>query len=139
MHAMHAQQGNANRPRLLLVEDEPQVRALMVDALRFLRFEVEVAEDGEAALDLLAMLRFDAVLTDHRMPRLGGLGLVRALRTRGFSGRVFVLSGVLTEPERQAFAALGVDGIALKPLPLAELDALLRGLVVTPSSQLEHK
>lgn len=123
---MPANNTSATKTRVLLVEDEAQVRELMVDALRFLRFEVEVAEDGMAALDLLAMMRFDVVLTDHRMPRLGGLALVRTLRAKAFAGRIFVLSGVLTEAERDAYAALGVDGISLKPLPLAELDALIR-------------
>jgi CheY-like chemotaxis protein len=124
---MHASDPSANKTRVLLVEDDPQVRDFMAEALRFLRFHVEVAEDGLVALEHLAAAHFDVVLTDHRMPRLGGPGLVRALRTRRYPGRVFVLSGVLDEAERDAYAALGVDGIALKPLPIAELQGMLRG------------
>lgn len=118
------------KTRVLLVEDDPQVRAFMDEALHFLGFHVLVAVDGAAALARLAEDEFDVVMTDHRMPEMEGLELVRVLRTRGFAGRVYVVSGVLTARERAAYEALRVDGIAVKPLALSELNAMLRGRVV---------
>ena len=115
------------KTRVLVAEDEAAVRAFMDEALHFLGFEVTVAVDGEEALARVAQGGFDVVITDHRMPGLNGMGLVRALRAAGFAGRVFVVSGALAAAERADYAALGVDGIAAKPLALAELNGLLRG------------
>jgi len=121
------------KTRVLLAEDDAQVRAFMAEALAFLGFEVEVAGDGAQALDKLGEAAFDIVLTDHRMPGLGGLELVRALRERGFAGRVYVASGVLSLEERASYQALGVDGVAAKPMALAELNGLLRGWITMPA------
>ena len=114
------------KQRVLLVDDDLHVRSFMDEALHFLGFDVVVAEAAQDALARLDEARFDVVMTDHRMPGWEGLDLVRALRDRGFSGRIFVVSGVLTHVERLAYEALRVDGIANKPLTLVELNRLLR-------------
>jgi two-component system, chemotaxis family, sensor kinase CheA len=67
----------------LVVDDSPVVRGIVADALRAYGLQVMVASDGEEALSLLdAAPSVDIVLTDMDMPRLDGLGLVRAMRTR---------------------------------------------------------
>lgn len=99
----------------------------MNEALGLLGFLVTVVADGAEALARCAQHPFDIVLTDHNMPRLSGSGLVKALREQGFAGRIYVVSGMLSELELDNYAGLGVDGLAAKPLRLAELDALLRG------------
>lgn len=122
------------KTRVLLAEDDAHVGAFMAEALRFLGFEVTVAGDGEKALAKAAESEFEVVMTDHRMPGMDGLGLVRALRTRGFGGRIYVASGVLSAHERASYEVLKVDGIASKPLALAELNGLLRGFAEFPPS-----
>ncbi len=122
------------KTRVLLAEDDAQVRAFMAEALAFLGFEVVAAEDGEQALAKSRGVAVDIVLTDHRMPGLDGLGLVQALRGNGFAGRIYVASGVLSPAERAEYRSLGVDGIASKPMALAELNGLLRGRIVMPAS-----
>ena len=114
------------KQRVLLVDDDLHVRSFMDEALHFLGFDVVVAEAAPAALARLDEARFDVVMTDHRMPAMEGLDFVRALRGRGFPGRIFVVSGVLSLGERLAYEALRVDGIANKPLTLVELNRLLR-------------
>lgn len=123
------------KTRVLLVEDDPQVRAFMDEALHFLGFHVRVAIDGATALARLAEEDFDVVMTDHRMPEMEGLDLVRALRARDFAGRIYVVSGVLSARERADYEALRVDGVAVKPLALSELNRLLRGRVVIPAGR----
>lgn len=115
------------KTRVLVVDDELQVRAFLDEALHFLGYAVTVAEAGAAALALLEVERFDMVVTDHRMPGMTGLELARALRERGFSGRIFVVSGVLSARERADYEALRVAGMAAKPISLSELNGLLRG------------
>src|SRR5690606_24110733 len=80
---------NLMKTRVLLAEDDVHVGAFMAEALRFLGFEVTLASDGAQALALAADHEFDVVMTDHRMPEMDGLGLVRALRARGFGGRIY--------------------------------------------------
>ena len=114
------------KTRVLLVEDDLAVRVFMDEALHFLGYEVVVADGAEAALARLERATFDVVITDHKMPGMTGLEFVRVLRKLGFSSRVYVVSGVLSPSERHAYEALGVDGIAGKPLALSELNVLLR-------------
>lgn len=122
------------KTRVLLAEDDVHVSAFMAEAMRFLGFEVTVAEDGAKALAKVAEAEFDVVMTDHRMPELDGLGLVRSLRARGFGGRIYVASGILSASEQASYRAMRVDGIAAKPLALSELNGLLRGWIALPPS-----
>lgn len=123
------------KTRVLLVDDDLQVRVFMDEALHFLGYEVVVADSAEAALGRVGGTAFDLVITDHRMPGMEGVELVRALREKGFAGRVYVVSGVLSARERHAYEALRVDGIAAKPLALFDLNALLRGRTETRQGQ----
>lgn len=122
------------KTRILLAEDDAHVGAFMAEALNFLGFEATLVGDGAQALAKVTEKEFDVVMTDHRMPGLDGLGLVRALRERGFGGRIYVASGVLSRSERANYEALNVDGIAAKPLALSELNGLLRGWAGQPPS-----
>ncbi|MCC5855463.1 MAG: response regulator [Idiomarina sp.] len=67
-------------PTLLLVEDNPKTRELLLAILATSGYEIAVAEDGLGALNLARKYRFDVVLTDHKMPLMDGLTLIRNLR-----------------------------------------------------------
>jgi CheY-like chemotaxis protein len=75
--------------RILVVDDEPAVRAALERALRLEGYEVEVAADGREALETLDRRSADAVVLDVLMPRVDGLELSR--RTRGHGDRTPVL------------------------------------------------
>lgn len=120
--------------RILHADDEQLIRAFIDEALHFLGYEVVGVTDGDAALRRLAHEAFDVVITDHHMPIMGGLELVRALRRQDFGGRIYVLSGSLAAADRREYEALGVDGIAAKPLGLMELDLLLKQSGATHTS-----
>jgi two-component system OmpR family response regulator len=72
-------------------------------------------------------VRPDLVLTDLQMPRLDGFGLVRALRERGERVPVILLTARDDALTRRTAAAVGVDGLLLKPFGLTELAARVRG------------
>lgn len=118
--------GTHSRTRILLVEDDVGARAMLDEALHFLGYGVVSELDGEAALVRAESQDFDVLVTDHEMPGLDGLGLVRALRARGFGGPVFVISGSLTPELRAEYERLGVTGFANKPVDLMALHRLLR-------------
>jgi hypothetical protein len=70
------------RAIVLIVEDEPDVRELIADVLAETGYEIEVASDGAAALQLSDQRRYDLILSDLRMPKMDGAALYWALQLR---------------------------------------------------------
>jgi CheY-like chemotaxis protein len=109
--------------RILAVEDEAAVAQLMALVLCGPTSKVTNACNGEEALAKIAASSkpFDIVITDHSMPRMTGLELVRRLRARQFGGKVVVLSAHLSRENVQAYSELKVDLMLSKPFDLDEL------------------
>ncbi len=78
--------------RVLVVDDEENIRLVLRTLLRKHGYEVEVADNGATALALVDSFGPDVILTDVRMPRLGGLDLLAALRAKQSSATVIVMS-----------------------------------------------
>ena len=96
----------------LVADDSPVVRDIVAQALRSYGLHVLVAGDGEEALAVFAAhARVDIVVTDIDMPRLDGLGLVRALRSQAVSKDVPVVAISMrgSEPEKRAAMEAGVS------------------------------
>ena len=113
----------ASNVNILAVEDETAVAQLLALVLGGPRCKVATASNGERALAKIAAAKqpFDVVITDHLMPRVCGLELVRQLRARKFSGKVIVLSAHLGENNIRAYQELGVDMMISKPFDVDEL------------------
>jgi CheY-like chemotaxis protein len=111
--------------RLLYAEDDDVVRSALSQVLRHLGWQVTSAPHGDAALSRIAAAEFDVVVTDHNMPGTDGLALVKNLRARGFAGRIYVISGALLAADEDHYRRLNVDGIASKPVALADLRSML--------------
>jgi len=108
---------------ILAVEDETAVAQLLGLVLGGPNCKVATAGDGKQALNKIAAAKkpFDVVITDHLMPRVSGLELVRELRARNFGGKVVVLSAHLAEDNIEAYRQLGVDMMISKPFDVNEL------------------
>ncbi len=78
--------------RVLVVDDEENLRLVLRTFLRRHEYEVEVAEDGEEALPLIDGFDPDFVITDVRMPRMGGMDLLSAIAAKGSAATVIVMS-----------------------------------------------
>jgi len=78
--------------RVLVVDDDPMLRRLMGDRMRYWGCEVEDAETGEQALEHLGRRSYDVVLLDLRLPRISGLEVLRTMRERGDTTEVVVLT-----------------------------------------------
>lgn len=113
---------------ILAVDDETELVRLIENLLEAPHRKIVVARDGREALALAAKEKFDLVITDHRMPRSGGLELVRKLRQRKYEGKVVVLSGFLPEDHIGTYEDLGVDEIVGKPFDSAELCGIVEDL-----------
>ncbi len=109
---------NAVRPRVLIVDDKPINRDILVNMLIPIGFEVEQAEDGEKALRLARETGFDLVLLDYVMPGMSGKELVDALRVAAGERRlgIILMTGSLLENQSLDIRALGVDAMLAKPI-----------------------
>jgi CheY-like chemotaxis protein len=109
--------------QILAVEDEKAVAQILAVILGGPMANVSRAGDGwEALIKIGATARpFDVIITDHRMPRMGGLELVRRLRTRNFEGKILVLSAHLSDEDIHAYEELKVDMMMSKPFDFEEI------------------
>src|ERR1700759_4816229 len=101
--------------RVLIVDDEPAVRAALDRALRLDRYEVELAADGREALDLLSEGRADAIVLDVAMPGIDGLEVCKRLREAGDRTPVLMLTARDAVDDRGA--GLGAGGGACPGKP----------------------
>ena len=124
--------------RILVVDDEPQITRVLRRSLATRGYEVQVAADGEEALDLFRHWAPDLVITDLSMPHIGGLELCRRLRAIS-PVPIIVLSVKGEEWIKVEALDAGADDYVTKPFGMAELfarvrAALRRTLAVTGSA-----
>jgi two-component system, OmpR family, response regulator MprA len=115
--------------RILVVDDEPALRSSLERALGLDAYDVELAEDGNAALDRLAAAPVDAVVLDVAMPKLDGLEVCRRLRAAGDRTPVLMLTARDAIDDRVDGLDAGADDYLVKPFALRELRARLRALL----------
>ncbi|PKV87957.1 response regulator transcription factor [Streptomyces sp. TLI_146] len=115
--------------RILVVDDEPEVRAAVEDGLTVEGYEVRGAVDGLAALAEIAAWQPDAVVLDVMMPVLDGLAVCRRLRALGDRTPVLVLTALDSVSERVDGLEAGADDYLVKPFALDELVARVRALL----------
>ena len=115
--------------KILVVDDEPAVRDSLRRALQLEGYDVDLAGDGQEALDRLGTDGVDAVVLDVSMPRLDGLEACRRLRSTGNSLPVLMLTARDEVADRVAGLDAGADDYVVKPFALEELLARLRALL----------
>lgn len=126
---------------ILVVEDEPQIAALVRDYLEHAGFAVLAATDGRAGLTLARARRPDAIVLDLGLPVIDGLDVIRALR-RDSTVPIVVLTARGDETDRVTGLELGADDYVVKPFSPKELVARVRAVLrrveaaVRPTEQL---
>ena len=111
--------------RILVVDDDPQIRRVMRVMLTGQRYEVDDAKSGEAALDKVRESRFDLVLLDMNMPGIGGLATCRDLRSQS-DIPIIMLTVRDTEADKVEALDAGADDYVTKPFGSGELLARIR-------------
>ena len=121
--------------RILVVEDEKAVAHMIAMVLGGPAAKVTRARNGWEALIKIGVTArpFDVVITDHRMPRMTGLELVRRLRGQNFGGKILVLSAYLSDEVIHEYDELKVDMMMTKPFDLDELQEAMAILEKKPS------
>jgi DNA-binding NtrC family response regulator len=112
--------------RVLVVDDEADVREVLAQVFSEAGFDACTAADGAAALELARGAPFDVVTMDLRMPGLSGLETFAALRRIDANARVVVVSGWLASADVRACKALGAFEVVAKPFDLDRLVEVVR-------------
>jgi two-component system OmpR family response regulator len=122
-------ESRAPEARLLVVDDEPNIRELLSASLRYAGFEVATAADGQQALALADSFRPDLLVLDVMMPGLDGFGVVRRLRQSGRFTPVLFLTARDAAEDKVSGLTLGGDDYVTKPFSLDEVLARIRAVL----------
>lgn len=121
---------SSNRPhRLLIAEDDAEIRQALDRILTYEGYDVVTAPDGAAALEAISEQSPDAILLDVMMPFVDGITLCRRIRERGDRTPVLMLTARHEVSDRVAGLDAGADDYVTKPFDLDELLARVRALV----------
>lgn len=111
----------SERPKVLVIDDEPGVRELISEALSISEITAVLAADGLEALSHLRRERFDLLILDINMPKLDGLALLEKLRAEGMSVPVLMLSARADKADINQGLRIGADDYLTKPFGIEEL------------------
>jgi DNA-binding response OmpR family regulator len=115
--------------RILVAEDQPDIRDLLVMNLAQAGYDVQAVADGNAALQRQREQPSDLLLLDLMMPGLDGLEVTKALRAQGGDTPILMLTAKSTELDRVLGLELGADDYLTKPFSMAELLARVKALL----------
>ncbi len=116
-------------PRILIVEDDPDIALLLTDDLRLDGYEVTLLTDGESAGRAAHEGGWDAILLDVMLPKKDGFDVCRDLRRAGIRTPIILVTAKAHEAEKILGLDLGADDYITKPFSPRELRARLRALL----------
>jgi two-component system OmpR family response regulator len=109
------------RHRILVVDDDADIRRLNTEVLTFSGYKVDAVADGAFAWDALQLNSYDLLLSDHDMPNLTGVGLLKKLRAAHMALPFILISGTIPTKELSQHPWLQIDDTLLKPYTPDEL------------------
>jgi DNA-binding response OmpR family regulator len=123
------------KPRILIVDDEPQMLAVLTRALDMLFYDTQIASSAQTAMDLVQAAPPDAILVDLKMPYINGLGFLHRLRAEYPSLPVAIItaSSPLDHETLVEIRDLGAE-LRFKPIAVAETHTLVRELLARVNS-----
>ena len=122
-------------PRILVVDDEQDIREMVRRHFQFLGYQVLTAGNGKEALEILAGNKIDIVISDIIMPVMDGVELLRNIRNDYPMTRAIMITGYVTLENALACMRYGADTCIFKPL---EDLSLLEKAVVDAVKQIQH-
>ena len=115
--------------RILIVEDEAQMRLGLKDNLEFEGYEVDTAEDGEEGLNRILNNTYDLILLDVMLPKLSGFDVCKKARAQGNNSSILMLTAKGEEIDKVLGLELGADDYITKPFSLRELLARIKAVL----------
>jgi len=120
---------------VLLVEDDLDLAATVIDYLELEKINCDHAANGVAGLQLIKEHHFDVMLLDVNMPRMDGLTVCKKMREQGITTPILMLTARDTLDDKLAGFAVGSDDYLVKPFEMLELIARIRVLANRRSGQ----
>jgi len=121
--------------KILIVEDEPSMRLGLKDNLEFESYEVDIAEDGQLALDKIKTGSYDLILLDVMLPKISGFDVCKKVRKEGNSTPIILLTAKGEEIDKVLGLELGADDYITKPFSLRELLARVKAVLRRTESE----
>lgn len=115
--------------RILIVEDEPQMRRGLKDNLEFEGHEVDFAEDGAIGLEKILRNPYDLIVLDIMLPRISGFDVCKKVREKGIKVPIIMLTAKGEEIDKVLGLELGADDYITKPFSLREFLARIRAVL----------
>jgi DNA-binding response OmpR family regulator len=115
-----------HRQRILVVDDDEDIRRLNTEALVCAGYKVEAAADGAIAWDVLQFNSYDLLVTDYKMPEMSGIELIQKLHAAHMALPVILVSGTIPTEKLKRHPWLQIDATLLKPYTADELLARVR-------------
>jgi OmpR-family two-component system manganese-sensing response regulator len=126
-------------PKILLVEDNEENATFLKELLLGERYLVDHIDDGQTALLQLQCAEYDLLILDWQLPRVSGIEICKQYRASGGKSPVIMLTGKMTDVDKETGLDAGADDYLTKPYSLKELLARLRALLRRVSLQQEAK
>ncbi len=115
--------------KILVVEDEAELRLLISEYLQGEGYETAVAADGLEGLTLFQSMPFDMIITDAMMPKMDGFTLAEKIRKTDAATPILFLTALGDKPSKQLGFTLGIDDYMTKPFDLDELVFRIRAIL----------
>lgn len=115
--------------KILIIEDEPDLRDVMAESLRKEMFVVETADDFSSANDKISGYDYDCILLDIMLPGGSGLSILQELKTMKKQESVIIISAKNSIDDKVKGLNLGADDYLAKPFHLAELTARVKSVI----------
>lgn len=115
--------------KILIVEDEPNMRLGLKDNLEFEGYNVEIAEDGEDGLNKILDNKYDLIILDVMMPKMSGFDVCKNARKSGVTTPIILLTAKGEEIDKVLGLELGADDYVTKPFSVRELIARVKAIL----------
>jgi DNA-binding response OmpR family regulator len=123
----------AERPRILVVDDESSIRDLLSKTLALAEYDVDTASDGRSALEQLRLYAYDLLIADLKMPGIDGLSVIREAKRLKSDLPVIIITGYSTETAAIEAVNLGVSGYLTKPFRVPQVLAAAAKAIGEPA------
>jgi len=116
-------------PKILVVDDEQNMRTGLKDNLEFEGYEVETANDGEEGLKKILVNNYDLIILDVMMPKKSGFDVCKEIRKNGITTPIILLTAKGEEIDKVVGLEIGADDYVTKPFSLRELLARVKAIL----------
>ncbi len=125
--------------RILIVEDEPNMRMGLIDNLEFEGYEVDIAVDGEEGLIKATGEKYNLILLDVMLPKISGFEICKQTRAKGIMTPIILITAKGEEIDKVLGLELGADDYVTKPFSVRELLARIKAVLRRGVAEVENE